>query len=309
MDAGYVLVIGSAGIDVKGKPDSSLAYGMPNPGRVRNSVGGVARNIAENLARLEIPTVLLTAVGDDAEGERVIDACEDAGIDCDSVVVVDDARTGTYMALLKLDGELDVALSDFAVMDAVDPDYLMENEDLFEDAELIVIDATLRPDTLDTVFELAERYDVRVCADPTTPTLAGRLCPHIHHLFLVVPNAGETTALCGVSVPACDRDSAIAAARQLVALGAEMAVVTVGEQGLAYADSNGGGFIQAGKIQVTDATGAGDALSAAIIFGLLNDVAVDEAMRLGVSAAALTLQSQDTVRLDLNPELLYDTLR
>ncbi|QPC82272.1 carbohydrate kinase family protein [Phototrophicus methaneseepsis] len=304
----FVLVVGSAGIDMKGKPDGPLKSGIPNQGHIRNSVGGVARNIAENLARLEIPVVLLTAVGDDAEGERVIDACEALDIDCDSVLTVDDARTGTYMALLTPEGELDVAISDFEIMRYLTPAYLHENEDLFEDAAMVVIDATMTPESIKTVFELAEKYDVPVCADPTTPELATKLCDYIPQLYLVVPNAAETTALCGLQNPAKDRDSAIEAARHLVTLGTEIAVVTVGEEGLSYADSNGGGFIKAPKVHVVDSTGAGDALSAAIIFGLLNDIAIDDAMKLGVGAAALTLQTRETVPHALNPETLYDML-
>ncbi|MCA9892863.1 MAG: carbohydrate kinase family protein [Anaerolineae bacterium] len=307
-DNEYVLVIGSAGIDVKGAPEGELIHGVASAGRVRNSVGGVARNIAEMLARLEIPIVLISAVGDDAEGERVIEACEAVEIDCDSVLVVDDARTGTNFALMTASGQVDVALIDMEIMQEVDSDYLLENEDLFEDAAMVVIDATLAPDALKTVFELAKKHNVRVCADPTSPSLAGRLCEYMSQLYLVVPNAAETTVLCGLQDPARDRDSAIEAARKMVSMGVKIAVVTVGEQGLSYADSSGGGFVKATKVHVVDATGAGDALGAAIIFGLLNDVAVDDAMKLGVGAAAITLQTPETVPTDLDPEKLYDML-
>ncbi len=309
MDEGYVLVVGSAGIDVKGHPHHDVQWGVPNMGYVRNSVGGVARNIAENLARLEVPTVLLTALGDDVEGERVLRRCQEIDLlDCSHVRRVPAGRTGTYMALLKPDGELHVAISDFDIMTRLDADYLFDHEQHFARAALIVIDATLSEDALETVFELAKRYDVRVCADPTTPALAGRLCEHIPQLFLVVPNAGETKILCGLETPAHDHDSAINTARSLVSMGAKIAVVTLGEQGLAYAHSNGGGFIRARKTEVVDETGAGDAFTGAVIFGLLNEVPIDEAMRLGSTAASLTLESRDTVLPHLSQELLYDTL-
>lgn len=308
MDDGYVLVVGSAGVDVKGRPTGGLRPGTSNPGQVRNSVGGVARNIAENLARLEVDTVLLTAVGNDVEGRRVLENCEANGIDCDHVRIIDAARTGTYLALLKPDGDLDVAIGDFDIMQYVDSDYVLENERLLAEADMIVIDATLSEDTLATLFALADRHDVRVCADPTTPALTSRLCPYISQLHLIVPNAAETTALCGLDNPARDRESALEAARKLVMIGAYIAVVTLGDQGLAYADGSGGGFIRAIHTHVVDATGAGDALTGAVIFGLLNDVPLDEAMRLGVTAAALTLQSPETVLPNLSQELLYDEL-
>lgn len=308
MDEGYVLVIGSAGVDIKGSPLGPLQWGAPNPGRVRNRVSGVARNIAENLARLEVETVLLTAVGDDPEGDRVLDHCEDKGIDCSHARIVANARTGTYMALLDPEGDLQVAIGDFAVMEAVDRDYLLTHETLLAEAEMLVIDTTLSEEALRTVFELAERYKVRVCADPTTPALAGKLCPYISQLYFVSPNAGETTALCGLKNPAHDQDTAISAARQLVTLGAKIAVVTLAEKGLTYADSSSSGFIRAINTHIVDSAGAGDALTGAVIFGLLNEVPLDEAMRLGVTAATLTLQTTENVLPNLSQELLYDKL-
>jgi pseudouridine kinase len=308
MDEGYVLVIGSAGIDVKGRPAGALQSEMSNLGQVRNSVGGVARNIAENLARLEVPTILLSALGDDVEGERVRDQCEANGIDCSHIRIVEDGRTGTYMALLKPDGELDFAVSDFEILKWVDSDYLRQHEDLIAEADMVVIDANLSESALETLFELTERYYTRVCADPTAPILAGRLCRYIDKLHLVVPNAAETTALCGLANPANDRESAINAARHLVSLGAFIAVVTLGERGLAYADGSGAGYVPAIHTKIVDSTGAGDAFTGAVIFGLLNDVPVDEAMRLGVTAASLTLQTYETVIPDLTQEMLYDKL-
>jgi pseudouridine kinase len=307
MDDGHVLVIGSAGIDIKGRPDAEIVWGTPNLGHIANSVGGVARNIAENLARLEAPVVLLTAVGKDAAGRRVVRACERVGIDCQYIRQIETGRTGTYMAILKQDGQLHLAISDFEVIESVDSDYLIEHENLFEDALMVVIDATLSEDALATVFELASRYKVRVAADPTTPALAGRLCAFIPQLYFVAPNASETDSLCGIA-PAKGREGAIQVARELVAKGATIAVVTMGADGLAYADGGGGGYLRAVHTMVVDSTGAGDAFSGAAIFGLINDVPVDEAMRLGITAASLTLESRHTVLPNLSQELLYDRL-
>lgn len=308
MEDGHVLVIGSAGIDIKGRPWEAVEWETPNLGRVRNSVGGVARNIAENLSRLEIPTVLLTAVGKDAAGRRVIRTCERAGIDCSYIRQIPGGRTGTYVALLHPDGQLHVAISDFEIISHVDSEYVRNHEHLLQNAQMIVIDATLSEETLETIFELAAHYDVRVAADPTTPALAGRLCPFIDQLYFVVPNSRETVTLCGLPAPATDRDTALEVARSLVVMGAKLAVVTMGAEGLAYADGGGGGFIRAIHTKVVDTTGAGDAFSGAAIFGLLNDVPVDEAMRLGITAASLTLESRHTVLPELSQELLYSKL-
>ncbi len=311
MSDGHVVVIGAAGIDIKARTGDTIIWGESNPGVIRNSVGGVARNIGENLARLEVKTYLLTAVGRDRQGKRVLNACEQGGLDISRVRVVKEARTGTYVTLLKpkdMRWETVVAIHDYDVLESVNRDYLLKQTDLIAGAEMIVIDTNLSDEAMATVFELAGRFGVRVAADPTTPQLAAKLCDFISHVYLITPNAAETAALCGMLNPAYDRDSSIAAARGLVQLGAKIAVVTMGEVGLAYADANGAGFIGALHTHVVDPTGGGDAFTGAVIFGLLNNVDVDEAMRLGATAAALNVQSKETVLPELSVELLYDKL-
>lgn len=308
MDGEYVLIVGSAVLEFTGKAEHAIQIGARQFGHVHSSVSGVARNIAENLARLEIDTVLLSAIADDDIGQQLVTQSLQAGIDCSHVLRVNGARTATTLTLQNHDDELTTVIDDYSIMDYLDSDYLLEHESLFADASLIVIDATLNDETLDTLFELAARHDVRVCADPTSPLLAGRLCNYIPNLYLIVPNASETISLCALDEPATDRESATKTAQQLVTMGAEIAVVTLGDQGLAYADHSGGGFIRAIHTEVIDPSGAGDAFSGAVIFGLLNDVPVDEAMRLGVTAASLTLASEKTVLPTLNQELLYDAL-
>jgi pseudouridine kinase len=125
---------------------------------------------------------------------------------------------------------------------------------------------------------------------------------------MIVPNAAETTSLCGLEVPAHDHDSAIAAASHLIAMGSKIAIVTLGEGGLAYADSNSKGHIPAVKTDPVDTTGAGDALTAGVVFGLIHNMPLDDAMRLGVTAASVTLRSEASVAPTLSPDMLYDSL-
>lgn len=307
MDGDFVLVIGSAVLEISARTIAVLQPGLRQSGHIHTSVSGVARNIAENLARLDIETVLLSAIADDDIGQHLITHSRLAGIDCSHVLRVSGATTASSILLYKSEDNC-TRVDDLGIADALNSDYLMEHEWLFENAALVVVDATLSEETLDTLFELAARYQVRVCADPTSPRMASRLNNYIANLYLIVPNASETAALCNLAEPATERESAIGTAQQLVKMGASIAVVTLGEQGLAYADSSGGGYLRAIHTEVVDTSGAGDAFSGAVIFGILNDVPIDEAMRLGVAAASLTLESEDTVLQSLNADMLYDEL-
>ncbi len=309
MDDGIVLVIGSSGLDIKAQARVPLEPGLAIPGVVRNTVGGAARNVAENLARLEVPTTLLSIIGTDVPGKRVLSACQRAGIETRYIRRMRGTRTSSYVAMLDTNGDMLYAVADFETIEQhLTAAFIAEHEHLFQDAALIVIDANMSEAAIDQVFALAERHHVRVSADPTTPTNAAKLCPYLSQLYLIVPNAAETGALCSVGDATMGHDEAIQAARAIVALGTEIAVVTLGDSGLTYADAGGGGYIRAVRTNVVDTTGAGDALTGAVIFGLLNGVEVDEAMRLGVTAASLTLESTHTVLPELTQELLYSKL-
>lgn len=305
---GYVLVIGAAGLDIKGRSHIALQMATSNPGQIRNSFGGVGRNIAENLARLEVETLLLTAVGDDTSGDLLMAHSAAAGVDVTYVLQVAGGRSGSYVAVLDDEGDLSVAVSDYEVMQFLDAAFFEQHTRLFDHARLIVLDLNLYPESIAKIIELAERFHVPLCVDPTSPSHATKICNNLKYVYLMMPNASETMTLCGLSGPASDLDMAISAAKQLVASGLGIAIVTLGEKGLAYADHSSSGHIQARKTKIVDTTGAGDALTAAVIFGLLNDCTIDEAMRLGITAASLTIQSRESVVPDLTPDLLYEHL-
>lgn len=301
-----VLVIGAAGLDLKGYAAGALRLGATNPGQVRRSVGGVARNIAENLARLGQPVFLISAVADDEAGRWVLGRTRGAGVEVSHVAVVPQGRTGTYLAVLDEQGNLVVAVDDMGILETITPRYLQDRRPLFEQAAMVVLDANLSPAALRSAIRLARRCGVPVAADPTSPTLAMRLRPFLPELFLVTPNAAEAEALTGL--PASNIDEALFAARYLTALGVQVAIITMAEMGLVYAAGDLSGHIPALRTEIVDFTGAGDALTAAVIFALLHEIPVEEAVRLGVAAAALTLRSRETVSPELSLERLYEQL-
>jgi pseudouridine kinase len=303
-----VLVIGAAGIDLVGRLKGDLRPGTSNPGQILSSFGGVARNVAENLARLGQAVSLITAVGQDEEGQRLVQNLEQAGVDTQWIVRSEDQSTGAYLAVINPSGVLQFALDDMRAVAAVTPEYIRRIEAAFFDASLIFLDANLPKETLRTVFSLARRARLPVCADPASASLSEKLKPYLSRLFLITPNSGEAEILCSPAIKITNRRQALAAAKCLVGLGVGIAIITLAEQGLCYASSEVSGYIQAIRTSIVDPTGAGDALTSAVIFALLNEIPLDDAVRLGVSAASLTLQTRGAVVPDLTLEKLYDRL-
>jgi len=300
-----VVVIGAASIDTKGRARGELIPATSNPGQIRVSAGGVGRNIAENLGRLGVPTLLLSAVGDDEAGRHILEVTAAGGVDV-SQVIVSHSRSAAYLAVLDEKGAMRLSIDDMAIMEEVTPRYIYDRRRFIRGAKMVVIDANLSPAAIVSALRLATKAGVPVCADPVSVALAPRLKDHLSCLSIVTPNAQEAQVLS--ETPVRDRFQAIAAAQKLVSLGVEVAIITLAEEGLCYVTSQEMGHVPAMECEVVDATGAGDALTAGVVYGLVNDFPISEAVRLGVSAATLTLTCVDTVCPDLSLERLYDRL-
>jgi len=302
------LVIGAAGLDLVGRLRADLQPGTSNPARIRASFGGVARNVAENLVRLGQPVNLITVVGDDDTGERLLKQLSELGVDTHAVLCTTRYPTGSYIAAIDAGGALQFALDDMRAISDLSAAYINQHVDLFRKSSLLVIDANLPRETLRAVMSQARQARLPVCADPTSNTLAPKLAPYLSRLFLINPNKAEAAIYYQDIGQITNRRQALQAAKHLVGRGVQIALVTLAELGLCYATSETSGYIPAIRTEIADPTGAGDALTAAVIFALLNDIPLDDAVRLGVSAASLTLQHPGAVLPDLSLEKLYDHL-
>jgi pseudouridine kinase len=301
-----VVVVGAACLDVKGRPLGDIVAGTSNPGVVQISVGGGARNVAENLARLGTPTALLSVVCQDDFGRTIMRQTEQAGVDIDHMLISCEQHSASYMALQSAERTLLVALDDTTATSTLTPEYISDHASLLEQARMVVIDANVPLKTAETLLSICRAAGVPVALEPVAYAPALRYRPLAGAFYLMTPNGVEAQALTGL--PVADTEQGAMAAKQLVAAGVQIAIITLGHAGLVYATPEASGYVPSIEGEIIDPTGAGDALTAAVVYALLNDIPVDEAVRLGVCAAALTLASTDTVRQDLSLESLYAQL-
>lgn len=298
-----IVVVGASCVDVKARPLAPVQPGTSNPAQIRLSLGGSGRNIAENLARLGVQVALLSVVGNDLLGQRLLEHTAETGVDVSRIIVAADRTTGTYLALFTEEPQQGFALGDVSQLSLATPEYLRTHEGLIQQARMVMIDGNLDRETVAEVLSLAREAHVPVGLDPASVHRAYALRPHLAEFSMVTPNRVEAEALLDVSIRSVAE--AQQAARQMVSLGVNVAIITLGEKGLVYATSDGHGRIPAIRCDVVDWTGAGDALAAAVIYALLNQMPVDEGMRLGVAAATLTLRSQESVNPEMSLEQLY----
>jgi pseudouridine kinase len=303
-----VLVVGAASIDIVSRLRGEAIPGESNPSHIRSFFGGVGRNVAENLGRLGQSVTFLSAVGQDEQGDRLVAQLAEAGVGVGAIMRTPEYPTNTYIGIINQRADLQLGLDDMRAILALKPDVIRAQAELFEQASLVFVDTNLSPETLRTVISLARRARLPIFADPTSAILADRLTPYLKYIYLITPNHSEAGVLCGRQVEASKRRQAMDAAKFLVAQGVKISIVTLAKFGVCYATSETAGYIPAIRTEIVDPTGAGDALTAAVIFALINGIPLDDALRLGVSAATLTLRSSGAVTPELSQERLYDHL-
>ncbi len=302
-----VLVIGAAALDVTVQVAvNEVGLGQSNPADIRSSWGGVARNIAENLALLGASVHLMTALGEDETGHNLVQHLHDVGVETDATLFLPGRKTPAYVGLRR-GGALWMAFDDMRIVQELTPAYLEAQQTLFRDADMICLDANPSPEALETIFRLARQYQIPVCVDPTTAILAPKLRPFLSDIAALTPGLKEAEAL--IDCPLLDADAILQGARTLAQqLGADLAVITQGADGLSYATAEESGRLPPFEAEVVDPIGTGDALTAAVAYGLLEDLAPSEAVRLGLAAAAQTIICQETVCPYLDLGILYERL-
>ncbi|MBI9048591.1 MAG: carbohydrate kinase family protein [Anaerolineaceae bacterium] len=301
-----IVVIGAAGIDLVGRLTEMPDLGSSVPAEVRPSFGGVARNVAENLSKLDQKVTFISAVGNNVFGTLLLSHLSENGVNTDACIISDNFYTSSYLAVLAEDGSLSFALDDMRVMSDLTPKTIHEQEEIIKKAACVFFDANVPEDTIAAIIKIANQYQIPIYADATSRSLAKRIQPFLQHFKLLNANMSEMEILIDHKFEITGRTSALKAARILVNQGVEMVVIPMADLGVCYATYDTSGHVPAIKTKILDPTGAGDALSAALIFGILNDIPIDDTIRLGVMAASLTLHHPGTVLPSISVEKLYD---
>jgi pseudouridine kinase len=284
--AGYVLAIGAANIDIAGSACHALAPADSTPGRIRHAPGGVARNVAENLARLGHVVRLLCPVGDDLFGRSLLAQTRAAGVDVTGCWVLEGATTSSYLSLHGPDGDMAAAVNDMAIVEHITPRLLQAHALTLERARVVLLDGNLPGPALQWLFGRDVRAPVFV--DPVSAFKCHRFLPWLGRIHTLKVNRVEAAALWGHPL---DSEADVAAAAQWLHLrGVQQVVLSLGARG-AYWSHIGGprGWQPALPVSVVNATGAGDALMAGLVHGYLQGDDLSRALRFAAACAALTL--------------------
>jgi pseudouridine kinase len=280
-----IACIGGAHIDRHGMLKQPLVPGTSNPGNVTCDFGGVARNVAENLARLGREVTMVSLVGDDETGRAVVAQLASHGVDT-SAIAVWPRPTASYTAILQPGGELVLGLADMDLYEEITPAMLESALPLLVDCDGWFVDANLPAATL--VWLAAECGHRWLAADAVSVPKASRLSGVLSKLDLLFLNRAQAEVI--------DAHQAVAG------------VITAGAAGVSVWANGEVRDVAALPADTRDVTGAGDALIAGTLFGITAGRPFFDAVSLGLAAAAITVESAHTVAPHLTSELVYARL-
>jgi pseudouridine kinase len=297
-----VIGVGAANVDVHGQSRNAIVMRDSNPSYMATSVGGVTRNILENLARQGVSVSLLSAVGGDVYGEKILRDSEAAGIDMTHLLVKQHAVSSTYIAILDERGDMLLGLSDMRIIEDLPNTYLAEHSALLRGADAIVCDACLPISLLHYLVSEAAG-ETPVLIDPVSTAYARQMEPIAGKFALIKPNEMELSILSGL--PTGTEAEIERACEALLARGTRRIAVSRGEKGCYYADESGKRIFRALRpvSQMVNATGAGDAFMAGLTHALVDNMAVEEMLDYALASGITAIQSMTTI----NP-LMSDAL-
>ncbi len=275
-------VIGGMNFDVVGISEKTLMMRDSNIGKIRFSAGGVGRNIAEQLARQGAETTLFTCVSDDFAGQMLKNDAKIKNIDL-SHAKQSTSNASVYLSIHEPGGDMALAINDMSLIKEITPEYLESVLPEIRNADVIVVDANLSPESLGFIFD---HVDLPIAADPVSCAKIERLRPHFHRLSAFKPNALEAMYITGAQ-------NAQDAAKMLVKMGVKRVVVSMGDAGCVYADENEIGAILPEKVYTCQANGAGDAMCAGITLGAALGESAKEAALRGMRAAGKLLDERE----------------
>ena len=299
-DRPLAVVVGGVNIDIGGHSAAPLVAKDSNPGKVDIGYGGVARNIAHNLALMGNRVQLLTAFGGDLFGRLLEDYCKQQGVDVHLSETVDNVRSGTYLCINNHNGEMIAAVADTEVVSVITPEWLEKRMGDINQSDYVVADTNISEQA---IRYLMENVTVPLLIDGVSSTKAHRVMnalnksklPYLHSLKLNLKEAVAITK---------EADYALAAQR-LIDVGVAHVYITLGSDGVYCRSAAQEWLFPALPItDVVNTNGAGDAFLAGVVYAMTKGLEFPQTAQYGLMAARATLMSPKAVNLEIANILL-----
>lgn len=291
-----IVVVGNVFVDVKGYPEAKYIPAGRNAGTVEFFHGGVGRNIAEDIANLELRPTFVTTVDESAQGEEVVNKLRRHKVNTEFVVPARDGM-GLWLAVFDESGDVAGSISKRPDMTALRTLIESRGDEIFSECDSIVLEIDLDKEVVKSVLRFAQKYGKKVYAAVANMSIASDRRDFIKEVDCFVCNLQEAELLFVDELAGLPHGELIAKiSENVLSAGFKAMIVTLGAEGCVYADRSGTqGYCPAMKILARDTTGAGDAFCAGVAAGLTYGSSLAGAAEIGTKIAASVVSSSDNV--------------
>ena len=299
--AEYVTCIGSANLDYTFRLEDAIVYKTSNPVKSAISYGGVIRNVADNLSRLNHSVSLMTVVGDDRAGDDVLSNAKKIMevFACDKLK---NCNTGGYYAVIDAFGDMHVGFADMSINKHMDRSWILEHKRHLNLSTWLIADTNVTKEALEALIEYADLEDKKLAIIGVSGPKMKHVPENIQGVEMIICNLDETQ-----SYFKTNQQDPNVLINLWMKKGVKNAIITDGKNGAIYYDGKKIGVQEAYLVdeeKKVDVTGAGDAFSSAVLHGLINGEALQDSIKYGAISASLTIQSKYAVNPNLSINLI-----
>ncbi len=291
-----IVVIGAVFVDIKGYPEAAFIPTGRNVGRVEQIHGGVGRNVAEDIANVELRPTFVSLVDETGIGEDVIRKLKSHKVNTDYIRPTPDGM-GTWLAVFDSDGDVSASISQRPNLRPIADILDDRGDEIFRDADSIIVEIDMDKEVVKRVFKLAKKHQKAVYAVVANMSIAVERRDFLQSIDCFVCNLQEAGILFmdDYSGKTPEQMVDIISEKVLLARIPSM-IVTMGGQGAVYANRNGDkGYCPARNVEVKDTTGAGDSFCAGAAIGLTYGKTLKEACDIGSFLAASVIATSENV--------------
>ncbi|KTD05069.1 carbohydrate kinase, pfkB family [Fluoribacter gormanii] len=298
-----IICVGGISIDRKLTSIHKLQLGTSNPVSSISTFGGVAHNVAKNLALLTNNVHIYSVVGQDNNGLEAIANLKSMNVGIENILTIHGKPTAHYDVLLDEEGELFLALADMEIFDHVPLDQFTQSWCEWNNEEIVFLDTNLPHAIIEYAMQIARTQNIKLCIDPVSVIKAQKLPPCLDNLFLLKPDRFEAEVLTQSHIHSVS--DCIKAGQLLLDKGVRNCIISLGKAGYVIVNETVQKHVPAFFIDpIVDVSGAGDAFIAGILYELKQNKPIIDACQTGAAMAALTVQSCHTVNEQINYEAL-----
>ena len=307
----FVTVIGTIFMDCKGFARQHYNPHGRNLGSIEFVHGGVGRNVAENLARLDVPVALASSVDSTGVGHDIVSRLERAGVRTEYLLRVEQRGMGMWLAILDENGDLAGSISQMPDLDLLRDLLYTRGKEIVEHSSHIALEIDLSEELSRKVIELAKKYHRPIFGIPGNFDVIMNHPDLLRDMDCFICNEIEGSTLLGRNISGLRTESLIEHLRNYVrSSGLRSMVITLGEQGAVYYDARTemAGHQTVFPVNVVDTTGAGDAFFSGTVMGLVRGLSLRDAVICGTKVAGWTIESPENNCPDLAERVRRDQL-